>query len=380
VNINGQKKIKTARYLLELSKSPSLQIFIVIFTITGIALGYGFGLLSEVLTTSKKENLAIFLKDNNSDHLIATNKDNLYKSLVNKHFEKNTNKKSISAKNKKIESLNLPGTSIIIANTRNNKRVKKNLIENAKNIGKLKTVKKQFNELIPASTLGNNIKSKPKIAIVFDDLGIDMPRSAKVIKLRSPLTLSFMTYASKLKEQTKIARNAGHELWMHMPMEPRSQTIDPGPNVLLTGLPKAELQASISWNLNQFSDYIGINNHMGSRFTADLESVRIFMKELKKRNLMFLDSRTSSKSVAQRAAIEAKVPFIVRNIFIDHIDDTIEIKKSLTQVERFAKKFGYAVAIGHPRDKTLREVGSWLNTFEEKGLQLVPLSKLIKKP
>ena len=95
---------------------------------------------------------------------------------------------------------------------------------------------------------------------------------------------------------------------------------------------------------------------------------------------MFLDSRTSNHSIAQRAAIESEVPFIVRNIFIDHLDDTEEIKKSLAQVERLALKLGYAVAIGHPRDKTLREIGPWLNSIENKGFQLVPLSKLIKRP
>lgn len=219
-----------------------------------------------------------------------------------------------------------------------------------------------------------------KIAIIIDDLGIDTPRTARAIKLKGPLTLSFLTYASRLKKQTKAARDAGHELWMHIPMEPGSPDIDPGPNVLLTGLPKEELRASIQWNLKQFSGHVGINNHMGSRFTADLEGIRVVMEELKKRDLMFLDSITSGRSVARKAAREAGVPFIGRNIFIDHLDDFMEIKKRLAEVERLARKSGYAVAIGHPREKTLRVIGPWLDTVESKGFRLVPLSALIKKP
>ena len=238
----------------------------------------------------------------------------------------------------------------------------------------------QLAAAIPVPGPATVAKITPKIAIVIDDLGIDKPRTARAIKLKGPLTLSFMTYASGLAKQTQAARDAGHELWMHIPMEPGSTDIDPGPNVLLTGLPKEELRTSIQWNLSQFSGHVGVNNHMGSRFTADLEGIRVVMEELKKRDLLFLDSITSGRSVARRAAREVGVPFIGRNIFIDHLDDTAEIRKRLAEVERLASKSGYAVAIGHPREKTLQALGPWLDTIESKGFRLVPLSTLIKKP
>ncbi|MBC8338984.1 MAG: divergent polysaccharide deacetylase family protein [Rhodospirillales bacterium] len=223
-------------------------------------------------------------------------------------------------------------------------------------------------------------EKRPKIAIVLDDLGIDKSRTARAIKLKGPLTMSFLTYASGLAKQTKAARDAGHELWMHIPMEPGSPDIDPGPNVLLTGLPEEELLTSIRWNLDQFSGYAGINNHMGSRFTADLAGLRVVMGELKKRDLKFLDSITSGRTVARKAAREAGVPFLGRNIFIDHLDETAEIEKRLAEVERLAMKSGFAVAIGHPREKTLRTIGPWLEGVEEKGFRLVPLSTLYKRP
>jgi len=337
---------KISNYLLYFFLSYKRQVFISIITIVLLAIGYRLDLIPEYLlsTPKNKTSVSINLTKPGTQQSSEQKKNSI--KIIKEPLQKNTYRNVIEPDNIiTSSSLTVMTETLTVA----------------------ESTKKEAAIFIP------------KIAIVIDDLGIDLPRSAQAMKLKSPLSLSFITYAPKLKKQTKEALIAGHELWMHMPMEPRSLSVDPGPNVLLTGLPKKELQAAIQWNLNQFSNYVGVNNHMGSRFTSDLESIRIFMGELKKHNLMFLDSRTSSNSVAQRAAIEAKVPFIVRNIFIDHLDETVAIKRSLAQIEKIALKSGYAVAIGHPRDRTLREVGAWLKTIESKGFQLVPLSALIKK-
>ncbi len=219
---------------------------------------------------------------------------------------------------------------------------------------------------------------RPRIAIVIDDLGIDKPRTARAISLPGPLTLSFLTYATDLKQQTRDARSAGHELLMHIPMEPGSTDVDPGPNVLLTGVPPQELLASLNWNLDQFGGYVGVNNHMGSRFTADLAGMTIVMEVLKKRNLLFLDSITAGNSQGRKAARKFGVPFAGRNVFLDHVDDVGEIKKRLEEVERLARRTGAAIAIGHPREATLQALLPWLKGIEAKGFQLIPLSATLK--
>lgn len=219
---------------------------------------------------------------------------------------------------------------------------------------------------------------RPRIAIVIDDLGIDKPRTARAIRLPGPLTLSFLTYATGLDQQTRDARSAGHELLMHIPMEPGSTDVDPGPNVLLTGVPRQELLASLNWNLDQFSGYVGINNHMGSRFTADLAGMTMVMEVLKKRQLLFLDSMTAGNSQAREAARKIGVPFAGRNVFLDHVDDVAAIKKRLEEVERLALRTGVAIAIGHPREATLQALLPWLKGIEAKGFQLIPLSAALK--
>ncbi len=222
------------------------------------------------------------------------------------------------------------------------------------------------------------LTDKPKIAIVIDDMGVDRRRSRIATELPGPLTLSYLTYARDLPGQTQQARQGGHELMLHVPMEPSSKDIDPGPNVLLSGLPKEEIQAALTWGLNQFDGYVGINNHMGSRFTSHLDGMKTVMEELRRRKLIFLDSVTSGSTTGQLAAHQIGVPFIARNIFLDHIDDIQEIRNRLNEVKRLARKRGYAVAIGHPRDATLKALGPWLQTVENDGFQLVPISALIR--
>ena len=164
---------------------------------------------------------------------------------------------------------------------------------------------------------------------------------------------------------------------LHVPMEPLNANIDPGPNVLLSGVSANETIAALNWGLSQFSGFVGINNHMGSRFTSNLGGMQTVMLELKKRELIFLDSVTSKSTKGQVSAIQIGVPFIARNIFLDHIDDINEIKTRLREVKALAKKRGYAVAIGHPRDLTINALKPWLAEIENENFQLVPISALI---
>lgn len=222
------------------------------------------------------------------------------------------------------------------------------------------------------------LSGKPLIVIVMDDLGLDRRRARQTVALPGPLTLSFMAYAEDLPSQIENAHAAGHELMLHVPMEPSSSAIDPGPNVLLSGMPKDEILKNVAWNLDHVSGYVGINNHMGSRFTEDRDGMQVVANALKQRGLLFLDSVTSGKTVAHDVARETGIPFAVRNVFLDHEDDLDSIRHQLHQVEQIAKNTGLAIAIGHPRDKTLTALKAWLPKLSEKGFQLVPISAVAR--
>lgn len=240
--------------------------------------------------------------------------------------------------------------------------------------------RKDSSKLPPWQRYAQPIKlnGKPEIVIVMDDLGLDRRGARRTIDLPGPLTLSFMSYAEDLAKQAADARKAGHELMLHVPMEPSSTAINPGPNVLLSGMPESELKKSIDWNLDQMSGYVGINNHMGSRFTADKEGMRSVVKALRQRGYLFLDSVTSGKSVAHETARDGGIPYAVRNVFLDHDDDLDRIRAQLRHTEQIARRTGLAIAIGHPRDKTIEALKEWLPTLSTKGFQLVPISAVVR--
>lgn len=220
---------------------------------------------------------------------------------------------------------------------------------------------------------------KPMIAVVIDDVGVSRRYSADSIALPGPLTMSFMTYASDVNEQADTARARGHEIMLHVPMEPGSTSVDPGPNVLLAGMPEPELRANLTWAMSQLDGYVGINNHMGSRFTQDHEGMRTVLETISRSGHLFIDSRTSGGSVASELAAEIGLPFASRNVFLDHEDDPESIRRQLAQTERLAVKNGAVIAIGHPRPATNEALREWLPTLTEKGFQLAPVSAIVRE-
>ena len=220
--------------------------------------------------------------------------------------------------------------------------------------------------------------NRPMIAIIIDDLGVDQRRSERVNALKGPLTLSYMTYAEDLAHQTQDARAHGHELMVHVPMQPQSSTYDPGAEVLEVGQSAEEIRRRLDWGLSRFDGYIGINNHMGSRFTSEAPGMRVVMAELRRRGLAFVDSVTSDHSVGADVARQFGVPFTTRHIFLDNALGVTYVRAQLEKVEAHARKHGFAVAIGHPHDGTIEALAGWVPGLQAKGFVLVPVSTIIR--
>ena len=220
---------------------------------------------------------------------------------------------------------------------------------------------------------------RPLIAVVIDDAGLNRAGTARLNSLPSPLTISFISYAGDLDRQTAKARAAGHEIFLHVPMAPQSSTSDPGPRALLPELPESEIRDRLDWALSRFSGFVGVNNHMGSRFTRDESAMATVLQELKDRGLAFLDSRTTDESVGGRVAKRIGMPFAIRDVFLDHEIDADEIRKQLRRLEERARRRGSAKAIGHPHRITLDVLEVWLPSLAERGFVLVPVSAIIKR-
>ncbi len=216
------------------------------------------------------------------------------------------------------------------------------------------------------------------IAVVIDDLGPDRQRSRRAVALPGPLTLALLPYAGGLPGLADAARGRGHELLVHLPMEPESDRVDPGPNALSTGHDLPELRRLIDWSLARFDGFVGINNHMGSRFTRDAPAMAIVLAELKRRGLLFLDSQTGPHSIAAAIARTIELPGARRDIFLDPDGPNSDVAAALEALERVALRQGHAVAIGHPHDVTLAALASWLPALEARGFVLAPISAIAR--
>jgi len=221
---------------------------------------------------------------------------------------------------------------------------------------------------------------KPKIVIVIDDLGVSREHSQEILELPAPLTLAFLPYAERLESLVSAGKQKGHEIMVHMPMEPMNGDLDTGDIFLDMIQSPAEFDGMLEKGLGAISGYVGMNNHMGSRLTQDKEAMQRLMAVLHKRGLLFLDSRTIASSVAAETAAQYHVPYAVRDVFLDDDPSLENVRERLKQTERIALEYGQAIAIGHPKPYTIQALQEWLPTLQEKNIQLVPVSAAVIAP
>ena len=191
------------------------------------------------------------------------------------------------------------------------------------------------------------------------------------------MTLAFLPYAHNLEPLMEEGRAHDHEIIVHMPMQPLSDTVDPGPIVLKVGMTKDELTANLDKGLSAFDGFVGINNHMGSKFTSDYVGMDFLMRELKSRNLFFLDSVTSAKSKAEERAAHYGVTYLKRNVFLDHEMTDKFVANALDKCARRAEREGLCIAIGHPKDVTINGLNKWVDKAKADGFEFVRLSDII---
>lgn len=216
----------------------------------------------------------------------------------------------------------------------------------------------------------------PVIAVVIDDMGDNVRRTRDISSLRAPLTASFLTYPPHIESQVAKSLAAGHEIMVHVPMQPKSN-VNMTSDILTVEMTPDEVLHNFRKMLTKFHDIKGINNHMGSRLTEDRPRMEEIMKELKKRELFFLDSKTTPHSVGDVVARQYGVDYATRNVFLDNTNELNYILKQLAQTERVARKNGYAIAIGHPKSQTYEALKQWLPTLEQKHIKLVHLSRIV---
>ncbi len=222
-------------------------------------------------------------------------------------------------------------------------------------------------------------EKKPLIAIIIDDLGFDRERVRQISQLPCSLTLSFFPHVPDIRSLVEEVKQRHHEALLHVPMEPINPAIDPGPNALKTYLSSQEIQQRSARMFENASLFVGANNHMGSKVTQDKRLMEIFLKELKKHNMFFLDSKTTFASIASKMAKKLNIPTVSRDIFLDVHLSREAIEKQFKLLEKIALKKGYAIAIGHPHKITIDALKRWLHNGACERVTIVPLSQLMHR-
>ena len=223
------------------------------------------------------------------------------------------------------------------------------------------------------------IAVRPKVAIVIDDIGGENQMSQEILHWNVPFTLSILPFAPYSKVLAQQAHQRRKEVILHLPMEPHGYPeTKAGEGVLLQEMDDETLLRQLSRDLEAVPNIKGVSNHMGSRLMEDPGKLRIIMKELKRRDLFFLDSRTTPQTMGLQIAESIGVRATERSLFLDHSQDPEEIKGQLEKLAQLSLETGKAIGIGHPHPSTLTSLREMIPRIKAKGIEIVPLSSLVE--
>ena len=219
-------------------------------------------------------------------------------------------------------------------------------------------------------------ENSPRLAIIIDDLGYDRGADDAVLSLPRPLTVTVIPHLPLSREIAEEAHQRGYQVLLHMPMQPDSSTVQQERIELRPGMSGADVQQTLAGMLETVPFAAGVNNHEGSRATADPQLMGELMPILRERRLFFIDSRTSAQTVAYQTAEQDGVRATFRKVFLDDVPTREAVLTQLSQAEKDARRDGWAVAIGHPHPETVAALRQALPRMHDEGVTLVFASDL----
>ena len=216
-----------------------------------------------------------------------------------------------------------------------------------------------------------------RLAIIIDDCGQWPDTERALIALPIPLTMSVMPKERYTQSIARAAADAGKGVMLHLPMEPRSGA-NPGAGKITTAMSDAAIEAQVKEDLALVPLAKGVNNHEGSKASADARVMNDVVSILAPANLFFVDSRTSAQTVGAQVAAAAGMRTASRDVFLDDVDERGAVESKLREAAADAEKNGSAVAIGHPRRATLEAISALIPDLEARGITFVLVSELVR--
>jgi len=329
---------------------------------------YGIGVISIVVIaiifkwhSGNKYEKQIKLQENMAIEKIIKNVND-YSIISDKPVEKDGIKYTFDLK--KGVNLDLVNENLQIKETLNNEQ-KEIVYSDSKGVEKL--------------ILEINYFTPPKLAILIDDVGMNTKTTTYFKKIDRPLSFATIPYLPKTNQATKILKDAGFEVILHMPMEGSNEILNRRTAGLIKpSMTEKEIYDKFDGAIENLGVVKGFNNHMGSRFTNDSEKMRGLLSYAKKKEMFFIDSNTNSKKEGYKIAKELDIPTYYTSYFIDNSHKKEDIMKAIKVSVRLAKERTKVLVIGHYRKETAEAIYEMLDYIEDEGVELVPISEVLE--
>ena len=247
------------------------------------------------------------------------------------------------------------------------------------NYGKFDVLTIKINHRIKAVALPavEKVFARPKIAIVVDDFGYSRNNISAFLALKQPITFSILPSERFSSEVAGLAKSRGFETMLHLPLEAEGPDVPEEADTIKVGMSEREVLLRLEKDLASVPGIDGVNNHQGSKATADTAVMTTVIRRLKQKGLFFLDSVTTPKSVGIAVAKSFGIRYAKRDIFLDNSNNTAAIEKQLAALKALAFKRGRAIAICHDRKNTAAVLARIMPQMEREGIEFVKMSDLV---
>jgi uncharacterized protein len=246
-------------------------------------------------------------------------------------------------------------------------------------VGKSEIVFEEPNPPVHEIPLPPTVETKlPRVAIIIDDMGYHEKVGEELLALPLQLSFSFLPFAPFTRKQEAAAHESGRTVLLHLPMQAQKSEWDPGSGALFLGETEERQQEIFETDLAWVPHAVGVNNHMGSLYTENEQSMRSLLAMVKGKGLFFIDSVTSPQSLGSHLALEMGVKTARRQIFLDNIHSEEKIRLQVEKLVELAKKQGTAIGIGHPHPETLQALTASV-PYLTANVQVVSVRELVQE-
>lgn len=219
---------------------------------------------------------------------------------------------------------------------------------------------------------------QPRISLIIDDIGYRLNDDRRAIALPGPLAYAVLPHTPYARRMATLAFSLDKDILVHLPMEALHANHLLGPGALTRNMDETEFTETIYQNIDSIPHAIGISNHMGSLLTTSYQAMRWLMRTINSTGLFYMDSFTVADSVADESALQYRVPYLRRDVFLDDTPEPAVIRARFQELIQMARDQGSAIGIGHPHPQTIDTLAELLPELQRSDVQLISIREMLE--